>query len=270
MKMRFISLFTPSKEQSSTAPDTGAYNIAVAGVDKIADAERGKAQNVTFDRGIAAASGKAQNVTIDTGTIAAANGALCKAQNRTLSTARRLSSITAWETAVFPMLGAIMFCSKIIMEFLPNIHLLGMLIMTYTIVFRKKALIPIYIYVFLDGLYGGFGTWWLPYLYIWTILWAVTMLLPRNMPKKVAATVYPVVCCLHGLAFGTLYAPAYALIMRMSFQATVAWIVAGFPWDAMHGAGNFVAGLLILPMSALLQKLADNRYNKRRPGSRIL
>ena len=66
-----------------------------------------------------------------------------------------------------------MFCSKVIMEALPNIHLLGMLTMVYTLTFRWKALIPIYIYVFLNGLYAGFNVWWVPYLYIWTVLWAV-------------------------------------------------------------------------------------------------
>ena len=71
---------------------------------------------------------------------------------------------------VFAMLGTIMFCSKILLEVLPNIHLLGMLTMTYTVVFRRKALIPIYIYVMLNGLYAGFNIWWIPYLYIWTIL----------------------------------------------------------------------------------------------------
>ena len=48
---------------------------------------------------------------------------------------------------IFSMLGTIMFCSKIIMEVLPNIHLLGMFTMVFTVAFRKKALIPIYVYV---------------------------------------------------------------------------------------------------------------------------
>ena len=82
---------------------------------------------------------------------------------------------------VFAMLGTIMFVSKIVLEFLPNVHLLGALTMTYTIVYRHKALIPIYVYVFLNGLYAGFGLWWVPYLYIWAILWGITMLLPKNM-----------------------------------------------------------------------------------------
>lgn len=148
-----------------------------------------------------------------------------------------------------------MFLSKILLEWAPNIHLLGMLTMTYTVVYRKKALIPIYIYVFLNGLYSGFSAWWLPYLYIWTVLWGVTMLLPKQMNGKTASVVYPIVCGLHGLAFGTLYAPVQALLFGFSFQTTLAWIAAGLPWDAIHGAGNLITGLLIVPLAKLLRKL---------------
>lgn len=163
---------------------------------------------------------------------------------------------------VFAMLGTVMFCSKIIMEALPNIHLLGMLTMTYTLAFRKKALIPIYIYVMLNGLYAGFNMWWYPYLYIWTVLWALTMLLPKNMPKKAKCIVYPALCCLHGLLFGILYSPVQALMMGMNFETTVAWIASGLLWDLLHGIGNLFAGMLILPLSETLIKLTK-RYRFR-------
>lgn len=88
------------------------------------------------------------------------------------------------ELVLFAMLGALMFCSRVIMALLPNIHLLGMLTMVCTIVFRAKGLIPVYIYVFLEGLFAGFSTWWLPYLYIWAILWGMTMLLPKKCRKR--------------------------------------------------------------------------------------
>ena len=159
------------------------------------------------------------------------------------------------EMAVFAMLGTVMFCSKIIMEALPNIHLLGMLTMTYTIAFRKKALIPIYIYIMLNGLYAGFSLWWMPYLYIWTILWAITMLLPRNMPKKAKCVVYPIVCAVHGMLFGILYSPAQALMFGLNFEQMIAWILSGLPWDLVHGIGNFFAGLLIVPLAELLKRL---------------
>lgn len=148
-----------------------------------------------------------------------------------------------------------MFCSKIITEALPNIHLLGMFTMLFTIVFRKKALIPIYVYVFINGLYAGFNAWWVPYLYIWTVLWGITMLLPKNIPRKVARVIYPIICALHGLLFGTLYAPAQALMFDLNFKQTIAWIAAGLPWDAIHCAGNFCAGMLIAPLSEQLKKI---------------
>jgi len=154
------------------------------------------------------------------------------------------------------MLGALMFCSKILMEALPNIHLLGMLVMVYTLTFRLKALIPIYVYVFLNGLYAGFNLWWFPYLYIWTILWGITMILPKKMPKAVACIIYPLVCALHGLAFGALYAPAQALMFHLNFNQMIAWIVAGLPFDVIHAVGNIFLGMLILPLAELLKKLS--------------
>lgn len=172
--------------------------------------------------------------------------------------------LSVYELVLFAMLGMVMFISKIVMEFLPNIHLLAMLTMVYTLVFRVKALIPLYVYVMVNGLYAGFATWWIPYLYIWTVLWGVTMLLPKRMPRKVARVVYPLVCGLHGISFGILYAPAQALMYGMSWEATKAWIVAGWLWaDPVMAVGNTLAGLLILPLVELLNKLLRTQNRAR-------
>ena len=164
------------------------------------------------------------------------------------------------DMAIFAMLGALMFASKIIMELLPNIHLLGMLTMLYTVVYRRRALIPIYVYVLLNGVYSGFSFWWLPYTYIWTILWGATMLLPKNMPIKVRCVVYPLVCALHGFLYGILYAPAQALMFGLDFSGMLAWIVAGFVFDAIHGVSNIFMGMLVYPLSRLLSRLDSGRY----------
>ncbi len=173
-----------------------------------------------------------------------------------MSEANKKQGLTVYELVLFAMLGMVMFVSKMAMEFLPNIHLLGMLTMVYTLVFRAKALIPLYIYVFVNGLFAGFAVWWIPYLYVWAVLWSITMLLPRRMPKWLAYVVYPLVCGLHGLAFGVLNAPSQALFFHLNWDMTVAWVVAGLPFDAIHAVGNVLAGLLILPLSALLTKLS--------------
>ncbi len=156
---------------------------------------------------------------------------------------------------VLTMLGSLMFVSKIIMEFLPNIHLVGALVIVCTLVYRSLALIPIYIFVFLSGLYMGFALWWVPYLYVWTILWAVAMLLPRKLCNKKAVPLYIAVCALHGLCFGILYAPFQALVFGYSWKQALAWVVAGFPFDVVHCVGNAVAAVLIYPLARVLKKL---------------
>ena len=165
-------------------------------------------------------------------------------------------SARIYEMVIFAMLGTLMFCSKIIMEVAPNIHLLGMFTIVFTLVYRVKALIPIYIYVVLNGVYAGFSMWWVPYTYIWTILWGLTMLLPKHLPRLAQQIAYPILCGLHGFAFGMLYAPAQAVMFGLDFEQMVAWIVAGLPFDYIHGIGNFAAGLLIVPLTELLRKLS--------------
>ena len=166
------------------------------------------------------------------------------------------------ETAVFALLGALMYASKVIMEILPNVHLLGVFVVAITVAYRKKALYPIYIYVFLNGLFSGFSMWWIPYIYIWTLLWGAVMLLPKNIPTKARPIIYMSVCALHGFLFGTLYAPAQAIMFGLDFKATVAWIAAGLPWDFVHGVSNFFCGILICPIISVLKN--SEKYIKNR------
>ena len=159
------------------------------------------------------------------------------------------------ELAVFGMLGTLMCISKYVMEFLPNMHLLAVFTVAFTVVFRKKALYPIYIFVFIIGFFFCFSVWWLPYLYIWAVLWGAVMLIPKNINPKIAPFVYIAVCSLHGFLYGTIYAPAQALLFGLDFKGTVAWIVAGLPFDMVHGFSNLCLGVLIVPIIKVLNKL---------------
>ena len=133
------------------------------------------------------------------------------------------------EIAVFSMLGAMMYASKLLMEWLPNIHLLGVFTIAMTVVYRRKALYPIYAYVLLTGLLSGFALWWVPHTYLWLVLWWATMLLPRKLPKKWAPLIYMALCALHGFLYGTLYAPSQALLFGLDLRGMITWIIAGLP-----------------------------------------
>ena len=75
------------------------------------------------------------------------------------------------------------------------------------------------------------------------------------MPKVVALVVYPIICALHGLFFGALYAPVQALMFGFTFEQTLTWIAAGLTFDIIHMIGNFAVGLLIYPVSQVLKRL---------------
>ena len=50
---------------------------------------------------------------------------------------QKKTALSTREIVVFAMLGTILFLSKLIMEWAPNIHICGTLIMVYTLVYRK-------------------------------------------------------------------------------------------------------------------------------------
>ena len=165
------------------------------------------------------------------------------------------NKISLFELALFAMFGTLMFISKILLEFLPNVHLIGMFIILFTLIYRAKALIPLYVFVFLTGFFNGFNLWWVPYLYIWTILWTLSMIIPKNAPDIVLMVICPIICSIHGFLYGTFYAPFQALAFGLDYKQTIAWIIAGIPFDITHGISNFVAGLLVFPLYKVLKKM---------------
>ena len=168
------------------------------------------------------------------------------------------------EMAVFAMFGALMFCSKLLLEWAPNIHLIDLFIIALTAVYRRKALIPLYLFVLLTLAVNGFSPWLLPYLYVWLFPWALAMAVPRRLPPALRAVLYVVIGGLHGLLFGVLYAPAQALLFGLDLKATVAWIAAGAIFDLVHAAGNAAACTLVLPLIALLERLEKAKQETRK------
>ncbi|MDE7036161.1 MAG: hypothetical protein K2O74_07940, partial [Eubacteriales bacterium] len=85
---------------------------------------------------------------------------------------------------------------------------------------------------------------------------------PRDMPKKLQPAVYMAVCAAHGFLFGTLCAPAQALLFGLNFEGIAAWIVAGLPFDVVHGVSNFLCGVLIMPVVFALRLAEQNAGNR--------
>jgi len=173
------------------------------------------------------------------------------------------SKLVARDLTIFATLGAIMFLSRMAMLAIPNVHLLAMFIASFTLVYRAKALIPIYVWILIEAVAGGAPLWLIPYLYVWLPLWGVFMILGRfNIPNKVCVPLYMVICALHGLTFDVMYSPwsMYLMGLPMTFEAWWAYIVAGLWWSIAHAIGNFAAATLIIPLATLMGKLHRKEY----------
>jgi energy-coupling factor transport system substrate-specific component len=136
------------------------------------------------------------------------------------------------------------------MSFLPNIEPTSLLVMVYVVVFGRKALYPIYLYVALEILFYGIQLWNINYLYIWL----VPVLLGIAFRKETHPLFWAVVSGAFGLFFGLLCAPVYLFIGGPGYA--IGWWVAGFPFDLLHCGGNFVIALvLFVPLRKLLTRL---------------
>ena len=94
------------------------------------------------------------------------------------------------------------------MDGLPNIELVSLLILLYTLEFPALALPAVYTYVVVYGLLNGFGVWWFAQLYIWLPLMAAARLLRGSR----SPLLWALVSGLYGLLYGALYAVGYALL----------------------------------------------------------
>ena len=154
------------------------------------------------------------------------------------------------EVALFGILAALTFAAKVVMSFLPNIEPVSLMVMLYAVVFGRKGLYPIYLYVLLEILFYGIQLWNINYLYVWLILF----LAARIMKESENALAWALLAAVFGLLFGVLCAPVYVVSGGVSFA--VAWWIEGIPFDLLHCAGNFVMALvLFLPLKKLLTRL---------------
>ena len=153
--------------------------------------------------------------------------------------------------AVLALCTALVFGLQVALAAIPNGECVTLLFILYTLYFRYRTLYIIYTFALLEGLTYGFGIWWFMYLYIWTILWALVMVLGRR-PRP--HWFWAILAAVYGLFYGLLCAFPYLLVggPAMAFS----WWVTGIPFDLLHCVFNFAIVLtLYRPLDRLFSAL---------------
>ncbi|WP_461613126.1 hypothetical protein [Clostridium sp. Marseille-QA1073] len=145
------------------------------------------------------------------------------------------------ELIIIVLLSSIITVSKMFLSFLPNIELVSMFLIVYTLVFRKKAIIIALLFVLIEGLIYGIGLWWFSYAFVWPLLVILTLLFTRI--NKENFLLWSIFSGVFGLIFGMLFALPYIILNDLSFA--VAYWIRGIPYDIIHMVGNYLAMMLL-------------------------
>ena len=157
------------------------------------------------------------------------------------------------ELILFGILGAMTFAMKVVMAALPNIEPVSLCILVYGAVFGYKALYPAYVYVAMEILYFGLGTWNFCYLYVW----AIPVVLGIFLRETRSGLIWALASAVFGLLFGALCGIVDACIGGVAFAVTK-W-ASGIPFDIAHCLGNFGMALVMFrPLRELLEKLCKS------------
>lgn len=145
------------------------------------------------------------------------------------------------------LLTAILFALQISLSYLPNIELVSLFVILYTLVLGKRVIPILLAFSLLEGLLYGFGIWWVSYLYVWPILSGFAWLLKKyHFPDWG----FWFLSCGFGLCFGFLCSIPY---LSGGLGAALSWWIAGIPFDLLHGIGNLaVAFVLFRPFKRIL------------------
>lgn len=136
------------------------------------------------------------------------------------------------------MCTAILFAVQVGLAFLPNIELVTLLIIIYTQIYKKKVFFIIYAFVLLEGIFYGFGIWWINYLYIWPLLAVAVLLI-----KKESFILWSILSGFYGLSYGFLCSIPYYIAGGV--HAGFAYWITGIPFDLLHCIGNFAVCLVL-------------------------
>lgn len=152
------------------------------------------------------------------------------------------------------LLSAILYVSKVALEFLPNVELVTLFTILFTLVFGAEAFLIVTVFNMFEFIQWGFGVWWVSYLYVWPLLCLMTLMLKKLVKEEFL--VWSVVSGVFGILFGALFAIAY-LPVNPGYALTY-WI-AGLPWDVWHGIWNFILMLVLGKPLYQILKLMKNR-----------
>ena len=157
------------------------------------------------------------------------------------------------DLALYGFLIAVMEAAKHSLDFLPNVELITLLVILYSLHLGRKTILLTTCFTMIEIFFWGVHTWVVMYLYVWPLLCFLTLRMAGLRREKSANLWFAVLAGGFGLFFGALCSLVYLVIGGP--RTALSWWIAGIPYDLIHCVSNFVlCAVLFRPMDALLGK----------------
>lgn len=91
-----------------------------------------------------------------------------------------MDRLNARRLALLGILTAVLLGGQVALAALPNVEIVSLLVILYSLLLGRQVFLIIYAFVLLEGCLYGFGLWWVSYLYVWTLLAIIALALRRT------------------------------------------------------------------------------------------
>lgn len=172
-----------------------------------------------------------------------------------------MNKIKVKDITLIAMMVAVIEVCKIALASIPNVELNSFWIIIFSLYFKRKIYLVIVVFILIEGLMYGFGTWWIMYLYVWPLLAFVTM----KLKDCDSSSTWAIISGVFGLLFGLFCSLPYFVIGTIGgslvngIKTAFAWWVAGIPWDIVHGISNIIIMFILYYPITKVMKMAQYR-----------
>ena len=173
------------------------------------------------------------------------------------SSSESTNSLDVYDIVLVGILSATLTAGKMALAFVPNVEIVTLLFILYTVTLGlKKALLTAIIFSTIEIFIYGFSTWILGYYFVWPALILITWVLRKTVNSEYG---YAIIGGLFGLCFGMFFAVFESIFYGWAYGFSY-W-VRGIPMDILHGVSNFIIILLLYkPLSKILKKCKAGKF----------
>lgn len=145
------------------------------------------------------------------------------------------------DLVLISILSASVTAGKLALSFVPNVEVVTLLFMVYTVVLgvRRTLMISV-IFATTEIFLYGFSTWVMGYYVVWPILILFTGLLKGKLKSEYA---FAIISGVFGISFGFFFAVFESFFYGIAYG--IAYWVRGIPLDIVHGASNYVIAITL-------------------------